>query len=616
LNETLPLGDIRSLLGHYEEGRLTPSLVVETVHGAIQSDPDNIWISRLSLESLRSHARRVEALGMHALPLYGIPFAIKDNIDLAGVPTTAGCPAFSYTPAHSATVVRKLLGAGAIPIGKTNLDQFATGLNGTRSPYGPCRNAFNPEYISGGSSSGSAVALAKGYVCFSLGTDTAGSGRVPAAFNNLIGFKPTRGRLSTRGTVPACRSLDCISIFAFTARDAACISGLAAGYDPEDIYSREPEPHAFDFDVRDFCFGVPCREQLRFFGNHEGDRLFDSAIALLQSLGGQPVEIDFSPFLEAAHLLYGGPWIAERYAAVRQFFDSHSDKVIEPVRELIAGAREYSAADAFEGHYRLRKLKREIGAEWKKMDCLLTPTAGTIYRIEEMQRDPIRLNANLGYYTNFMNLLNYAAVAVPAGFRADGLPFGVTISATAHLDAALLRLAARMQASLDLSLGATGISLPPSEEPSSESAFQTRPQAQLEKQVRVAVCGAHLSGLPLNPRLTQRRGRLVELTTTSPDYRLYALPGGPPYRPGMVRVQRDGQGEAIEVEVWELPVGEFGSFVAEIPAPLGIGTIRLKDGEAVQGFVCEGYALAEARDISEFGGWREYLAHLAKIQPA
>ena len=613
MSKLVPLGDIPSLLQRYVNGKLTPAGMVEAVHALIQDDPDNVWIHKLPLESLRQYARKVEEKGMAALPLYGIPFAIKDNIDLAGVPTTAACPAFAYTPQRSATVVQRLIDAGAVPIGKANLDQFATGLNGTRSPYGVCRNAFNPEYIAGGSSSGSAVAVAKGWVCFSLGTDTAGSGRVPAAFNNLIGYKPTRGWLSTRGVVPACRSLDCVSIFAYTAADAGRVLEVAASYDDEDIYSRRRgnsnDPASQNLRQR-FRFGIPRRQQLQFFGNSEGARLFEEAIAQLQALDGEVIEIDFSPFLEAAHLLYGGPWVAERYAAIQKFFDPHSDEVVSPVREIIAGAHRFSAADAYNGLYRLRTLKRQADRTWSEVDCLLTPTAGTIYRIEEMLADPVRLNTNLGYYTNYMNLLDYSAVAVPAGFQDDGLPFGVTLVAPAHQDVSLLHLAARLQQAYALSLGVTGIPLR-KDALSGMPSFQHPAQPEQPTLVRVAVCGAHLSGLPLNPQLTSRNGRLVASTTTSPDYKLYALPGTPPLRPGLVRVDKNERGVAIEVEVWELPASEFGSFVAGIPAPLGIGTITLAGGESVQSFLCEGYAVADAKDISQFGGWRHYMQSTA-----
>jgi allophanate hydrolase len=622
LYELMPLGEIPSLLQRYASGELTPNRMVEAVHAAIQNDMAHAWIHKLPLETLRRYAAAVEAraavVGKAALPLYGVPFAIKDNIDLAGVPTTAACPAFAYTPQRSATVVQRLIDAGAIPIGKTNLDQFATGLNGTRSPYGACCNAFDPDYISGGSSSGSAVALAKGWVCFSLGTDTAGSGRVPAAFNNLVGYKPTRGWLSTRGVVPACRSLDCVSIFALTAGDAGRVREVTASYDAEDIYSRAKQGGGDDsvaqrFSEPRFHFGIPRKDQLQFFGNQEYERLFGEAIAKLQGLGGKSVEIDFAPFLGAARLLYEGPWVAERYAAIHQFFDLHSEQIIPPVREIMGNAKRYSAADAYNGIYRLRGLKRQTDLIWTGVDCLLTPTAGTIYTIQAMQQDPMRLNANLGYYTNFMNLLDYSAVAVPAGFQGDGLPFGITLAAPAHQDEMLLHLAGRLQQAYALPLGATGIPLreeSPPEQLLIRSSSDAPRSGQEPGHVRVAVCGAHLAGLPLNSQLTSRGGRLVLSTTTSPDYKFYALPGGPPYRPGLVRVEKNEQGSAIEVEVWELPVREFGSFVAGIPAPLGIGTITLADGGAVLSFLCEGYAIADAEDISRFGGWRDYMQQL------
>lgn len=599
MQKLLPLGDIPALLQRYASGMLSPTQVIEAIHAGIQDDPDHIWITTLSLESLREYARNVEAQSMASLPLYGIPFAIKDNIDLTGVPTTAACPAFAYTPSRSAAVVQRLIDAGAIPIGKTNLDQFATGLNGTRSPYGACRNAFNPDYISGGSSSGSAVAVAKGQVCFSLGTDTAGSGRVPAAFNNLIGYKPTKGWLSAQGAVPACRSLDTVSIFAFTAADAARILAVSAAYDAADSYSRKREKQGSDFGtVSHFRFGVPRQQQLKFFGNHDGERLFNAAVMRMQELGGEAIEIDFEPFLEAARLLYEGPWVAERYAAIQSFFELHSDQIIAPVRNIVASAKQYSAADAFNGIYQLRRIKQQADQVWTNIDCLLTPTAGTIYPIQAVQQDPIRLNTNLGYYTNFMNLLDYAAVAVPVGFQNDGLPFGVTLVAPAHQDEPLLHLAQRLQQAYSLSLGATGVVFPQD---------TSIPATSQSDRVCIAVCGAHLSGLPLNEQLTSRQGRLVTSTVTSSDYKLYALSGEAPQRPGLIRVNPNEQGTVIEVEVWELPVHELGSFVAGIPAPLGIGTITLANGETVQGFLCEHYAIGTAKDISHFGGWRNYL---------
>lgn len=603
MQQLLPLGRVTALLQDYAKGKLTPSRVVQAIHAQIINDEDHIWIHKLPLDSLLRYAHEVEAKEMASLPLYGIPFAIKDNIDLAGIPTTAACPAFSYIPEQSATVVQKLINAGAIPIGKTNLDQFATGLNGTRSPYGACRNAFNADYIAGGSSSGSAVAVAKGLVCFSLGTDTAGSGRVPAAFNNLVGYKPTRGWLSTRGVVPACRSLDCVSVFAFTAEDAAQVLAVAAGYDDDDIYSRKRGVYKIASDLSmPFRFGVPRAAQRQFFDNGESERLFNEHIAFLQDLGGEAVDIDFRPFLEAARLLYQGPWVGERYAAIRVFIKQNNEEIISPVREIIAGAEKFTAADAYDSIYRLRALKRQADLIWNDVDCMVTPTAGTIYTIQAMLQDPIHLNSNLGYYTNFMNLLDYAAVAVPAGFQRDGLPFGVTLAAPAHQDYTLLHLAARIQQAHALPLGATGIQ---DTAQLDNNLFSALTQSD---QIRIAVCGAHLSGLPLNGELTARQGKLLTCTKTSPDYRLYALSNEAPGRPGMVHVSEGEQGYAIDVEVWALPAVELGSFVAGIPKPLGIGTITLANGESVHGFLCEHYAVRNATDISHLGGWREYLA--------
>ncbi|MEW6165030.1 MAG: allophanate hydrolase [Pseudomonadota bacterium] len=588
--------DIANLQSLYRAGKLTPLALVEDLIGRMAGeDTHRIWISRLDGDRLRGYAKALEGCDPASLPLYGIPFAIKDNIDLAGVPTTAACPEFAYTPSRHATVVQRLIDAGAIPVGKTNLDQFATGLNGTRSPYGACRNAFDPDYISGGSSSGSAVAVALGLASFSLGTDTAGSGRVPAAFNHLVGHKPSCGALSTRGVVPACRSLDAVSIFALTAEDAERVLAVAAAFDAEDAYSRSLAPHGFDFGrAASFKFGVPMAKDIEFFGNADAQRLFSEAVERLRSLGGTAVEIDLAPFLDTARLLYGGPWVAERYLAIRDFFDAQPDKIFPPVREIIGGGRDYSAADTFAHLYRLRALKRVCDAVWDTVDVMLTPTAGTIYRVAEVEADPIRLNSNLGYYTNFMNLLDLAATAVPAGFQADGLPFGVTLIAPPHQDAPLLHLASRMQQALGDTLGATGQALPAAE------MLEGLPSGQ----VRVAVVGAHLSGLPLNFQLTERGARLVAVTQTAPKYRFYALPDGK--RPGLIQVERDGA--AIACEVWEMPAEKFGSFVAGIPAPLGIGKLELTDGTVVNGFICEGLGVADARDITSYGGWRNWLA--------
>ncbi len=485
------------------------------------------------------------------------------------------------------------MAAGAIPIGKTNLDQFATGLVGTRSPYGACRNAFDKSYISGGSSAGSAVSVALSLASFSLGTDTAGSGRVPAAFNNLVGLKPTCGLLSARGVVPACRTLDAVSIFALTAEDAAAVAAVAQGYDKEDAYSRmlseTPRPN---FNPR-FRFGVPQPEQLEFFGNADAKALFARSIERLKVMGGEAVVIDFADFLETARLLYGGPWVAERYQAIRAFIERQPQSLHEVTRTITLGAKNISAADTFAALYKLQELKRRTASVWNGIDVLVTPTAGTIYTVDDVLADPIKLNSNLGYYTNFMNLLDLSAIAAPAGFLGNGLPFGITFGAPAFSDTALLDLARRWQAVFPLALGATGFD---------RAAKLSQPTPGF---IRVAVCGAHMSSLPLNHQLTDRGGQMLLATRSAAQYRLYALPGGGVRRPGMLRSEA---GSAIELEVWEVPAAAFGSFVAGIPAPLGIGTIELESGETVQGFVCESYATQDAEDITSYGSWRRYLA--------
>lgn len=589
--------DIATLKAAYASGSLTPLAVVEEVLARTAEDPNKVWISRLPAEAVRGYAQALEGKDPASLPLYGIPFAIKDNIDLAGLPTTAGCREYAYEPTAHAFVVQQLIAAGAIPIGKTNLDQFATGLNGTRSPYGACQNAFDPAYISGGSSSGSAVAVAKGYVSFALGTDTAGSGRVPAAFNNIVGHKPSLGWLSSTGLVPACRSLDTISIFALTAEDAEAVTTVAATFDAADSFARKADGHGFDFgSAASFRVGIPKASQLQFFGNVDAERLYRAAVERIAALGGTCVEIDLQPFLDTAKLLYEGPWVAERYAAIRDFFEAKPEAPLPVIREIIGGAKKWSAADAYAYGYKLKAAKCRCDAVWAEVDTILMPTAGTIYTIAEMEAEPIKLNSNLGYYTNFMNLLDYAATAIPAGFQPNGLPFGITLFAPAHQDGPLLRLGAKLQRAQTLPAGATGQPLP-----------AAAPHAKLPSgQVQVAVCGAHLEGLPLNWQLTQRGARLVQRTHTAPCYRFYALAGGPPFRPGLIKVEEGGA--AIEVEVWELPAREFGSFVAGIPAPLGIGKTLLADGSTVPGFICEPSGVNGAEEITRFGGWRAYMA--------
>jgi allophanate hydrolase len=489
--------DIAALKARYAERSLRPSQLVagswSASRAAARTRP---WIALAPPAELEARAAELGRRTAADLPLYGIPFAIKDNIDYRGHATTAACPGFSHLPAASAAVVERLLAAGAILIGKTNLDQFATGLVGVRSPYGVPANTFNPAYIPGGSSSGSAVAVAAGLVSFSLGTDTAGSGRVPAAFNNIVGLKPTRGLLSTRGVVPACRSLDCVSIFGLAAADAAAVLRVAQGFDPADPFSRRAAAPARAL-PRSFAglrFGVPREDQLQFFGNRETPELFQKMLGHLERLGGERRSVDFAPFLEAARLLYEGPWVAERYVAIREFVERNPQALHPVTATIIGGAKRFSANDAFAGYYRLKTLQRETAPVWDEIDVLVTPTAGTIYRLDELEAEQVKLNTNLGYYTNFMNLLDLAAIAVPAGFQRDGLPFGVTLVAPAFNDEVLCALGDIAHRAAVKTMGATGLPLPVED-------FVERPDANL---VHVAVCGAHMSGLPLNYELTER----------------------------------------------------------------------------------------------------------------
>ena len=572
---------------------------VSSAYDRIAAHRDNpIWITLVPRDQALERAQLLErqSASERSRPLWGIPFAVKDNIDVAGMQTTAGCPQYAYLARENAPVVQRLLDAGAILIGKTNLDQFATGLVGTRSPYGACRNAFDARFISGGSSSGSAVAVALGLVSFALGTDTAGSGRVPAAFNNIVGLKPTRGAISTRGVVPACRSLDCVSILAHDCADAIEVLHVVRAYDRDDPYSRRSEARMATLaDTRRFA--VPSKPE--FFGDREYARLFDDAIARFCALGFEPVEVDYGPFLEAQRLLYDGPWLAERCAAIGAFATQHPDALDPVVRGILERAAPLSAVDAFKGAYRLAELRREIDGLWEQVPVLLVPAAPTIYTIAQIEADPVALNSRLGWYTNFVNLLDLAAVNVPAGVRPDGLPFGVSLIGPAHADEMIASIGGRMHAALGLWSGA----IPNASHPAAAPGAPTAPS-----RVRLAVVGAHLSGLPLNGQLTQRGAQLLASVRTAPCYRLYALDDGAVPRPGMVRVGA-GSGGAIEVEVWELAIEQFGSFVAAVTPPLGIGTVELEGGEQVKGFLCEHYAVQSKTDITQWGGWRSWLAH-------
>ncbi len=532
-----------------------------------------IWIHLIPEEESLA---RLEALGpAEGLPLYGMTFAIKDNIDLAGVPTTAGCPEYAYTPSRSATVVERLMAAGAIPIGKTNLDQFATGLVGTRSPYGACSSVFDDRYISGGSSSGSAVAVAFGMVDFALGTDTAGSGRIPASFNDIVGLKPTRGALSTRGVVPACRTLDCVSIFSTDTVTAGRVLAVSQAPDKEDAYSRAPGQKKAWPDPG-FRFGVPADDMLLFFGDESARVLYREAVTRFEQRGGTAVEFDYSVFRDAAQLLYAGPWVAERLAAIEAFATEHPDALYPVTAKIILGAAPLTAVKTFDAMYILAGLARRAEREWERMDFMLLPTAGAAYTHAEIAAEPIALNTNLGYYTNFVNLLDLAALAIPAGMRDNGVPFGVTLIGPAWSDEALLATAERSA-------------------PYCPAGY-----------VPLAVCGAHLRGQPLNHQLTSAGAFFIEACQTAPNYRLYALSGTVPAKPGLKFTPEDGA--PIDVEVWAVPETTFGRFVAAVPPPLAIGTCQLTSGRSVKSFVCEPWALEDAADITHLGGWRQYLA--------
>jgi len=543
------------------------------------------WIARLGEGDVLSLADAVDRriADGEQLPLAGVPFAIKDNIDLAGLPTTAACPDFAYLPQESAFVVQRLIDAGAIPLGKTNLDQFATGLNGTRSPHGAPACVHNRAFISGGSSSGSAVAVGAGIVAFALGTDTAGSGRVPAAINGLVGMKPSKGRWSTSGLVPACRSLDCISVFTRTIDDAALVDSVVAGLDPQDPFSRPLE----DVDRPARRIGVPLPAQRNFLGDAASAFLYQKALDSLAAAGATLVEIDVTFLSEAAELLYGGPWVAERTAALKELLDENPDAMNPTVREIVEAGLGISAVELFRGEYRLKALARKAEEMWRNIDLLALPTAPTVYRIAEMLAEPIRLNSALGLYTNFVNLLDMSALALPAGFRQNGTGFGITLIGPAHADRALLAAGSAYLAAADL----------PAPPPLDCGDHM--------ETVKLCVVGAHLKDMPLHWQLTSRNAKLVEKTQTAPSYRLYAMADSVPPKPALVF---DETGSALEVEVYELGMAEFGSFVVDVPAPLAIGTVTLASGERVKGFVAEPRATKGAEDITALGGWRAYIA--------
>lgn len=556
---------------------------------------DNAWLYLATPAQLQAQIEPLLARYLHnssALPLFGVPFAIKDNIDVAGWPTTAACPALTYTAKNDAFVVAQLKAAGAIAIGKTNLDQYATGLVGTRSPFGAVSNPFNPDYVSGGSSSGSASVLARGLVGFSLGTDTAGSGRVPAGFNNIVGLKPTKGWFSASGLLPACRLNDTISVFALTVEDAFTVANIAAGYDENDAYSRN-NPHTAPASIKQLAdFAIPA--QPKFFDDKQAEAAWNKALEGLRASGARLHPIDFTPFHQLAEQLYYGPWVAERTVAVGEMLN-RPQQMDPVVYDIVSSGLKYSAADAYQAEYLRAQLTRQIQQTMMQFDAVIVPTSPTIHTLEEIKQQPVHYNSQFGTYTNFTNLADLCALALPGPFRADGLPAGITLIAPAWHDRALAQFGLRWQQQMALPLGATGkmqptqpLALPPSTD-----------------HVRIAVVGAHLTGMPLNYQLTTRQAVFVEETQTASNYRLFALLEGPVKKPGLLR---DESGSAIAVELWDIPLARFGEFVAEIPAPLGIGSLRLADGRVVKGFICEPAVLQNALEITEFDGWRNWLA--------
>ena len=577
-------------------GGLPPQAVITEAYRRQQAVGDpGIFLHLVDRETALAEAAALGPFDPVEKPLWGIPFAVKDNIDLAGCPTTAACPDFTYQADADAFAVAALRRAGAIPIGKTNLDQFATGLVGVRTPYPAPLNALDPAIVPGGSSAGSAVAVAQGIVSFALGTDTAGSGRVPAALNGIVGLKPSLGALSNSGVLPACRTLDTLSVFALSVDDAFAAFRCAALYDPEDPYGRRLPAPVLPCLAPKIRIGVPCEKTRRFFTDAVQAAAFQDSLEDLAALGGEIVEIDFTPFYDIAAMLYEGAWLAERYTVIEDLLQRAPDAIHPVTRQVIEPAKNLSAADAFRGFYRLQALKRRVEPLLADVDQLAVPTIPTFYSVADLAADPLGPNARLGTYTNFVNLLDLCALAVPVRARSDGRPGSITLLGPAGHDGSLAALGRRLQQRCQAPLGATGWLLPPMTEPT---------PAPAADEIALAVVGAHMSGLPLNHELTRLGARFLRRVRTAPAYRLFSLPGGTVARPGLLR---DTVGAAIDLEVWALPKTRFGDFIDGIPRPLGIGTLELEDGGAVKGFLCEATATADAEDVTRFGGWRAFL---------
>lgn len=593
---------IAAIVAAHRAGTMTPAQTVARTYQRIRDHDDPaVFISLRDEKDAIAEAEKLAARGDTAsLPLYGVPVAVKDNIDALGFPTTAACPAFSYAPTHDSTAVERLRAAGAVIIGKTNLDQFATGLVGVRSPYGIPRNSIREDLIPGGSSSGSAAAVGAGLVPLSLGTDTAGSGRVPAMLNNIVGLKPSLGMISTAGLVPACRTLDCISVFALTVDDAALALSVMTGPDQADPFSRDRPLGAITPFPANLRLGVPRNGQLIFLGDKKAEAAYADALKRWTTLGATLVEFDLEPFYETARLLYEGPWVAERYLVIKNLLASAPDAIHPVTREITAAGARLTAAETFSALYRLQGLRKIAERTFTGIDALVLPTAPTAYTTAQVLANPIELNSRLGTYTNFVNLLDLCGLAIPASMRADGIPFGITLLAPAGQDALLASIGRVFHADTKLSVGAKGVAQAPLAPLSAGGGDE----------IPIAVVGAHLSGMALNGELKALNARLIEATKTAPDYQLYALKTTPP-KPGMLRVEA-GKGASIELEIWSLSSSAFGKFVNAIPAPMAIGTVRLADGSSVKGFLVEPEVLGEARDITVYGGWRKFMAEAAK----
>jgi allophanate hydrolase len=589
---------VAEILTAYRSGAATPADMVARSYARIRAHNDPaIFITLRDEKDVLADAKVLAEVGDKSLPLYGVPVTVKDNIDVVGMPTTAACPDYLYRARRDATAVARLRAAGALILGKTNLDQFATGLVGVRTPYGIGRNLFDAKLIPGGSSTGSALSVATGIAPLSLGTDTAGSGRVPAAFSNIVGLKPSLGLVSTAGLVPACRTLDCVSIFAFTVDDAVTALVAIAGPDAADPYSRTRPLRPLGPVPEGMKLGVPLAGQRLFFGDKISAAAYDAALACFAAAGAQIVDVDIEPFYAAARLLYEGPWVAERYLTAKDLIASSPESILPVTRQIILAGAHGTAADAFAAFYRIETLRRVRDHMFRSIDALVVPTAPTIYTLEQVLADPIQLNSRLGTYTNFVNLLDLCALAVPASFRPDGIPFGVTLLAPGGEDATLAAIGRQFHHATGLPMGALNVPQPP---------LAPAGSAPASGEIALAVVGAHLSGMPLNGELTAAGARLLNATKTAPHYRLYALAGTKPPKPGLLRV-KNGAGTAIDVEVWSLSDGAFGRFVAAVPRPLSIGTLELADGGAVKGFLVEADAVSDARDISSYGGWRGFV---------